>query len=529
VKDAGRRVIVIGGGHNGLVCAALLARSGLRPVVLERRERAGGAAVTEEFHPGFRVSSVAHLAGPFRPALAAELGLAAHGLVTVEPEPRLFAPLPDGRSLRLWGNAERSAAEIHRLSPRDANRYPELHRSMRAIAAVLSRLRTSTPPDLERTRPADLASLLGLGRAARRLDREDASRLLRWLSMPVADFAAEWFETDVLRAVLAAGGVRGVLAGPRSPGTTANLLLRSAAQDGNPAAATVIVRGGLGALADALVSVARARGAEVRTGALVERVVVRDGRAVGVVLAGGEAIDARAVVSNADPRRTLDLLDPAVLDPEDQERLRHFRQRGCLSKVHLALSSLPTFTAVGREDAVALLGGRIHLAPDPDTIERAFDAAKYGTLPAQPLLEVTIPSLVDPTLAPRGAHVLSAVVQYTPYALRGATWPSRRADVAEATLRTLEVYAPGIRGLVLHAQVITPADLESTYGLTGGHGDHGEHALDQLFVGRPLVGWSRYRTPIPGFYLCGAGTHPGGGVTGECGANAAREVLRDLR
>jgi len=524
-----RDVVIIGAGHNGLVAAALLARSGLKPLVLERRAVVGGAAVTEEFHPGFRASTVAHLAGPLRASVAEDLGLAGRGLKLVEPEPRVLAPLPDGRSVRLWGDPERSAADIARISPRDAEAYPRFHRSLSATADLLARVLALTPPDIDRPAPRELVSLAGLGLGFRGLGREDAQRLLRWGPMAVADFAAEWFETDVLRAVVCGRGIAGTFAGPWSAGTAANLLLQAAASGGNGAGTAVHVKGGLGALTQVLADAARGYGAEIRTAAEVDRITTKDGRGTGVVLTGGEEIAARAVASAADPKHTfLRLLDAAVLDPEDLLRLRNYRQEGMASKVNLALSGLPAFTAVRGEDAVGLLAGRIHIGPEVEDLEHAFDDAKYGGISRRPWLDVTIPTLVDPSLAPEGSHVMSIYLQYTPYRLKEGEWAVRRNEVGDAALRLLEEYAPGIGRLVVHRQVLTPVDLERTYGLTGGHPFHGEPALDQLFLARPLLGWGRYRSPVAGLYLCGAGAHPGGGVTGGPGANAAREMLKDL-
>jgi phytoene dehydrogenase-like protein len=521
-------VVVVGGGHNGLVCAALLARGGLKPVVLERRDVVGGAAVTEEIHPGFRVSALAHAAGPLRPSLVSQLSLRQHGLELIPCEPRVFASLADGRGLALWGDPDRSAASIRGFSPRDAERYPGFHRSLGRVAALLRRVLAMTPPDVEKPTASDLLALARTGIGFRRLGRVDAQRLLRWGPMAVADFASEWFESEPLRAMVAARGIVGSFAGPWSAGTTANLLLQAAAGDGNGAGSTVFVRGGLGALSQALAAAATRLGAQIRTGVDVQRIGSRDGRVRGVVTSDGEEIQARAVVSAVDPKRTfLRLVDAAALDPDDVRRIRFYRQNGMASKVNLALSGLPAFRAAAGDNA--LLNGRIHIGADVDTLERAFDEAKYGGISSRPFLDVTIPSLSDPSLAPPAAHVLSAYVQYTPYALKNGDWAQAGSDVADVVLRTLEEHAPGIGSLVLARQVLTPRDLEQRYGLTGGHPFHGEPSLDQLFLTRPMLGWGRYRGPLAGLYLCSAGTHPGGGVTGAPGANAAREILKDLR
>jgi len=519
-----RDVVVVGGGHNGLACAALLAKGGKKPLLLERRPIVGGAAVTEEFHPGFKAPSLAHVAGPLRPALVEALGLK---IDTVSPEPRFVAPLGDGRVLRLWGDVQRTAAELRAFSGKDADRWPAFHHCLSRISAALARVLDTTPPDVDHPGLRDIWSLLGLGLAVRRLGREDAHRLLRWGPMAVADFAGEWFESEPLRALVSARGTFGAFAGPWSAGTTANLLLQAASSGGEGAGSCVMVKGGLGALTQALADAARRLGAEIRTGAEVERLVVRDGRVCGVVLSGGEEIGAQAVVSGADPKRTfLRMLDPRLLDPVELQRLRNYQQTGMCSKVNLALSELPSFKGVAESST---LSGRIHIAREVDEIERAFDDAKHGGIPARPWLDATIPTLTDPSLAPSGRHVMSIYVQYTPFRLKDGDWDTRRSEVGDAVLRTLEEYAPGISGLVLHRQVLTPLDLERTYGLTGGHPFHGEPSLNQLFTMRPLLGLGRYRGPLPGLYLCGAGAHPGGGVTGAPGANAAREMLRDLR
>jgi phytoene dehydrogenase-like protein len=519
-------VVVIGGGHNGLVSAGLLARGGMKPLVLERRAIVGGAAVTEEFHPGFKASTVAHATGPLRASVVDDLKLRERGLSFLEPEPRLFAPLPEGGGISLWGDAGKTAFELRKLSAKDADRYPQFHASLTAVSALLGRLLAATPPDIASPATREIFPLVGMGMTFRGLGKDDAYGLLRWGPMAVADYAAEWFTHELLRAIVCARGIFGTFAGPWSAGTTANLLLQSAAAGGNAAGTAVQVTGGLGALTAALAAAVRQYGGQVRTGAEVERIVVKDAKVTGVVLVGGEEIEARAVVSSADPQRTfLRLLDPAHLDPDDFRRIRHYRQKGMAAKVNLALGALPAFRG---NPASELLRGRIHIGASVDDLERAFDDAKYGGISRRPYLDITIPSLSDPTLCATGQHVMSVYMQFAPYALREGTWETRRNELGDIVLKQLEEYAPGISSLVVGRQILTPKDLEDTYALTGGHPFHGEPALDQLFLARPLLGWARYRGPLSGLYLCGAGTHPGGGVTGGPGANAAREILKDL-
>jgi phytoene dehydrogenase-like protein len=519
------QVVIVGGGHNGLVAAGLLAKRGVRTLVLERREVLGGATVTEEFHPGFKVSSLAHTAGPLRPSVVAALGLDRLGLELMEADPRVVAPLPDGRAIAFYSDAARTAKGLEAVSEADARAYPRFHEAMTRVAKAAAGLLDMTPPDIGKPGLRDLAALGRVGLKVRGLGRNDFQNLLRWGPMAVADFAQEWFESDAVRAVVCARGIRGTFAGPWSAGTTANLLLRATAAGGG-AESAVVARGGLGALAQALAKAAQAHGAEIRTGAPVARITSSEGAVTGVVLASGEEVKASVVVSSADPHTTfLRLLDPGALDPEDLQRMRNYRIAGMASKVHLALSGAPKFRGV--EDA-KLLAGRIHIGPGVDYLERAYDDSKYGRMSEHPYLDVTIPTLLDPSLAPEGRHVLSAYVQYTPVKLRGSDWAKERDALGDRVLRTLEEYAPGISGLVLARQVLTPRDLEETYGLSGGHPDHGEHALDQLFTMRPLIGWGRYRGPLRGLFHCGAGSHPGGGVTGAPGQNAAREILRAL-
>lgn len=526
-----RDVIIIGAGHNGLVAACYLAKAGLRPLVVERREVVGGACVTEEFHPGFRCPTLAHSAGPLLPQVARDLALERHGLSFIKPDVRAFAPSPDGRSLCIYEDAARTADGLKKLSARDAAKYAEFRQSFARIGRVLAPLMSKTPPSVDSPTLGDLWNLGKLGKDFRGLGKRDAYRLLRWGPMAVADLVAEWFETELLRAVVAARGIHGAFAGPWSAGTSLGLLTQ-AAFDGHATAPALFARGGMGALTQALVEAAKAAGAEVRTGAGVERVLVKDGRAVGVVLEGGEEIPARAVVSNADPRATfLRLVEPTELGPDFLAKIRNYRSTGVVAKLNLALDSLPSFAALKNAgaDSVAELSGRVHVGLDIDYLERAFDAAKYGDFSRAPYLDITIPTLADPTLAPAGKHVMSIHVQFAPYKLKDGDWDSRRDELADSVVKTLSTCAPNVGDLILQRQVITPLDLEREYGLSGGHINHGEMSLDQFYTFRPVIGWAQYRTPIRGLYLCGAGTHPGGGVTGAPGANASREILKDLK
>jgi phytoene dehydrogenase-like protein len=347
------------------------------------------------------------------------------------------------------------------------------------------------------------------------------------MPMAAADFVAEWFETDLLQAAIAARGIHGANLGPWSAGSAAVLLL-AAALDPLPGGGAITARGGPGALAAALAKAAESAGARIRTGAAVARIVVRNGAAAGVVLDNGDEIPAAAVVSNADPRRTfLGLLDPLDLEPGFAARARNYRAPGTVAKIHLALDSLPSFPALGGD--AARLAGRVHIGPGIDYLERAFDASKYGTFAEEPYLDVTLPSVSDPSLAPAGKHVMSIHAQFAPYTLRGPGWNERRQALADVVLKTLTAYSPDLERHVLHRHVLTPIDLEREFGLTGGHIHHGELSLDQLYTMRPILGWARYRTPIAGLFLCGAGTHPGGGITGASGRNAATEILKELR
>ena len=519
-------IVIIGGGHNGLVTAFYLAKAGFKPLVLERRPQIGGAAITNEFHRGFRCSTLAHTAGPLRPDIVRDMQLEKHGLRLITPEICVTALSPDGRALSLYQDEETSAQSIAAFSQKDATKYPEFEKSLGKISKVIAEALATTPPDIDHPSGGDLWSMLKTGRALRNLGKRDMYRVLRWGPMAVADLVAEYFETELLRAVIAARGIFGTFLGPWSAGSSLQLLIR-AAGDSHPAGSAFFAAGGMGELTQAMASAAKAAGVEIRAAAEVIEIRVKDGAATGVLLSTGEEINAKAVISNADPKRTLlKLTDPTHLSPDFVQKLQHYRGNGTVAKVNLALSGLPTFTALKNGDDAALRG-RIHIGPEIDYLERAFDESKYGNFSRQPYLEAAIPSLTDPTLAPAGKHVMSIYMQYAPYKLKG-DWEEQRKALGQTVVQTLAQYAPNLPEMILTHQIITPLDLEEVYGLTGGQIFHGDLALDQFFTMRPLLDWARYRTPIENLYLCGSGTHPGSGLTGGSGANAAREILKQL-
>jgi len=525
--------VVVGGGHNGLVAGAYLARAGLRTLVLEKRATLGGTVETRPLADGKRAPGLFHTVGRLRPSVARELGLRGHGLTLVAPDVRAFAPQPDGRAVTLWADAERTAAELGAWSAADGAAWVEFDRHVRALAAFIASLNAGTPPATSGGSVGDAITGLLLGRAFKKLSKDDARQLLRVLPMAIADFVAESFESDPVRASIAMRAFGFSALGAWSMGTTAALLADSAGNDGGAAGQTVYAKGGPGALSDALAAAARGFGAEIRTGAEVVGVTTADGRVTGVALASGEEIAAAIVASGLDPKRTLlGLLPPLELGPNLRWRAGNIRQPGRVARVNLGLSALPAFPAAGqREEAVRRLRGRILVgATGIDDMERAFDASKYGRVSDALLLEATIPTLVDPSLAPDGGHVMSVVAQYVPYRLADGAWDAAaREALGDRVVARLESVAPGISGLVTAREVLTPVDLEAEYGLTGGHPYHQEPGLDAWFAWRPLVGHARYRMPVAGLYLVGPGAHPGGGVTGAPAENAVKEILADRR
>jgi phytoene dehydrogenase-like protein len=517
--------IVVGAGHNGLVTACYLGRAGLRVLVLERRHVVGGACVTEETFPGFKVSTAAYVNSLFHKAIVRDLKLADYGYQVLARDPSSFTPLPDGRSLLMGSDADLTRKEIAKFSVRDAERYPRYEAMLERVAAVVEPTLTMSPPDLMKPRLRDLRALLSLGRSFRRLGAAagEAVEILTGAARPILD---RWFESEELKATLATDAIIGAMASPSIPGTAYVLFHHVMGETDGKRGVWGYVRGGMGGLTQALAAAARDLGATIRCDAEVARILVRDGAAVGVALAGGDEYQAPIVASNADARVTfLRLLDARALPEAFVAAVERIRYESASLKINVALSELPSFRALPGTAPGPHHRGTIHICPDQDYIERAFDDAKYGRPSSRPVLECTIPSVVDPTVAPPGHHLMSMFVQYAPYTLGEGSWDDLREGFADRCFDLLDEYAPNFKRSVLARQVLTPLDLERVFNLTGGNIFQGAMTPAQLFAFRPVPGYARYRTPIKGLYLCGAATHPGGGVMGTPGLNAAREIL----
>ncbi len=525
-------VIVVGGGHNGLVCAAYLARAGRDVLVLERRDRAGGVLAAPELLPGVPAPGPVASAGRLSAKIARDLRLDAQGVQLVTSDARLTSIAPDGRALTLWADPSRTAAELRLAVRTDGAAYSRLDSDLRGMAKFAARLADSAPPDVERLRASDLRNAMGLWLGYRRMGDRLAHEFLRVLPMPVADVVSDYLEDEQLRAAIAWRGVRYTTMAPSDAGSAQVLLNDMVGGDGGVAGELSLCLGGPAALAAGLAKAAQARGAQIRTNAEVVRVVVKDNRATGVVLTGGEEISARLVVSGLDPKRTLlGLLEPEVLGPTMGWEVDKLRQRGGTSAVMFALRDVPPLGAISAAEVTTRLTGRILFAESLNVLDRAADAIKAGRLPERFALEAVIPTLLDPSLlAGAGAthgvnQLMSVLVHGTPYTLREGDWDTRREALGDAVVAQIEAVAPGFGALVVARNVLTPLDLERDYGMTEGHPLHGEPALDQWFAWRPFLGAARYRLPVNGLFLCGSGAHPGGGVTGMPGYLCAREVL----
>lgn len=522
-------VLIIGGGINGLVAAITLARDKRSVLVLDQCETVGGGAVTTASPNGFKTPTLSHSIGPLSADVvkALQLDTAKPGLKLISPDPVLTTLSPSGQFVSFHRDNVLTAASINQVSAHDAGTWQAFAATMQRLGGVMAKLNQHAPPSIDAPSSTDLWHLLGVGQRTRALGRADLARLARYAPIAVADLASEWFESDLVQAAVAVRGVFGHLAGPWSAGTGA-LLLQRMAEDPIPVGGGVTMAGGPGALSGALLALAEAAGAQVRTQARVVQVLTHGGAAVGVALDTGEEIAAQTVIAAVDPKHLcLNLIDPADLAPTFLQRMRQVRSRGVTAKVNLSLVAKPSFTALQGDDH--LLKGRILIAPDTDYVERAFDAAKYGRRSPHPWLEVSTPTMNDPSMAPEGQHVVSVYVHYAPRVLSDGTWADQKDALYRSVIDTLTQHAPGIAGLVLEREVVTPEDLETRWGYSGGHIFHGEETLDQWWISRPALGASQYQAPIDRLFFASAGTHPGGGLTGQSGLNAARVVSRVLK
>ena len=516
--------IVIGGGHNGLTCAAYLARAGRKVLVLERRHVLGGAAVTEEVFPGFRFSVCSYVVSLLRPEIIRELDLPRHGMELL-PLDGTFTPLPNGDYLWRVNDHYKTRREIARHSRLDAEAYDEYGKAMIEMGRFAKPILAMLPPDPTSLDPRGLLELLGIGRRFRGMRHHDRVNQIQLLTMSAADFLDQWFETDALKATMAASGIIGTFLGVRSPGTAYVLLHHYMGEIDGAFRSWGLSRGGTGAVSNAIAAAAREHGAEIRTEAPVSRVLTTNGRASGVVLSSGDELRADVVVSSVDPHLTfLKMLDPKQLPDDFVEGVRRYKFRGSSGKVNLALDALPSFTAMPGPGPH--LRGAMSISPSLDYMERAYDDAKYGQFSKRPYMDIVIPSLTDPSVAPPGKHVMSCFVQYAPYHLRQGTWDEQREAFGDAVIDTIAEYAPNIKSIIRHRQVLTPLDIEREFGLTEGNIFQGELTLEQLFFLRPVPGWAQYTTPVDRLYMCGSATHPGGGIMGAPGRNAAMRILK---
>src|SRR5437773_4426383 len=515
--------IVIGGGHNGLTNAAYLARAGKRVLVLERRHVLGGAAVTEEVFPGFKFSLCSVVASLLGPEIIRDLDLPRHGL-EILPLDGTFTPMPNGDYLWPVNDHGKTHREIARHSKLDAEAYDEFGKAMQAMCRFVKPILGMVPPDPATLNPRELMKLLFIGRRFQGLSSEDKYNQIQLMTMSAADFLDQWFETDVLKATMSSSGIIGTFLGVRSPGTAYVLLHHYMGEIDGAFRSWGFSRGGTGAISEAIAGAARAAGVEIRTGAPVARIAVTRAQATGVVLADGQELRADLVLSSVDPNLTfLEFVDARELPADFLDEVRRYKFRGSSGKVNLALGALPDFTCLPGEGPH--LRGAISISPSVEYMERAYDQAKYGAFSRRPYIDMVIPTLTDPSVAPPGKHILSCFVQYAPYKLASGTWDDQREAFGNAVIDTIAEYAPNIRDIILHQQVLTPLDLEREFGLTEGNIFQGELTLEQLFFARPVPGWAQYRTPIRHLWMCGSATHPGGGIMGAPGRNAALRIL----
>jgi phytoene dehydrogenase-like protein len=519
--------IVIGGGHNGLVHAAYLAKAGKKTLVLERRHVLGGAAVTEEVFPGFRISVCSYVVSLLRPEIIRELDLARHGL-EILPLDGTFTPMLNGDYLWRVNDHGKTRREIARHSRLDAEAYDEYGKAMVEMGRFVKPILGMLPPDPTSLDAKGLLNLLFLGRRFQRLPGADKYNQVQLMTMSAVDFLDQWFETDVLKATMSASGIIGTFLGVRSPGTAYVLLHHYMGEIDGAFRSWGFARGGTGAISNAIGDAARESGVEIRTEAAVAKILLEHGKARGVVLRNGDEILADVVCSSVDPRLTfLKMIGAQELPDDFVEDIERFKYRGSSGKVNLAVDALPDFKSMPGPGAH--LRGAISFSPSVDHMERAYDDAKYGKFSRRPYIDMVIPSLTDPSIAPPGKHVISCFCQYAPYNLKGGTWDEQREAFGDTVIDTIAEHAPNIRDIILHRQVVTPLDLEREFGLSEGNIFQGELSLEQLFFLRPAPGWAQYRTPVRNLYMCGSATHPGGGIMGAPGRNAAQILLKDWK
>jgi phytoene dehydrogenase-like protein len=521
-------VIVIGGGHNGLVNAAYLAKAGKKVLVLERRYVLGGAAVTEEVFPGFKFSVCSYVVSLLRPEIIRDLDLPRHGL-EILPLDGTFTPMPNGDYLWRVNDHGKTHREIARHSKLDAEAYDEFGKAMQAMCRFVKPILSMVPPDPATLNPRELMKLLFIGRRFQGMTSEDKYNQVQLMTMSAIDFLDQWFETDVLKATMSASGIIGTFLGVRSPGTAYVLLHHYMGEIDGAFRSWGFSRGGTGAISNAIADAAREAGVEIRTEAPISKIIIKDGKARGVVLKNGDEIYANIVSSSIDPRQTfINLMDPGNVPDEFVEEIRRYKFRGSSGKVNLALDGLPNFTCMPGPGAH--LRGAMSISPSVEYMERAYDDAKYGNFSRRPYIDMVIPTLTDPSVAPPGKHIMSCFVQYAPYKLRpGLNWDDQKEAFGNNVIDTISEYAPNIKDIILHKQVVTPLDLEREFGLTEGNIFQGELSLEQLFFLRPVPGWAQYRTPVKNLYMCGSATHPGGGIMGANGRLAALEILKDFK
>jgi phytoene dehydrogenase-like protein len=519
--------IVIGGGHNGLVNAAYLARAGKRVLVLERRHVLGGAAVTEEVFPGFKFSVCSYVVSLLRPEIIRELDLPRHGL-EILPLDGTFTPMPNGDYLWRVNDHAKTRREIARHSKLDAEAYDEYGKAMIDMAHFVKPIMNMTPPDPASLNPKGLMELLTMGRRFQRLSADDKYNQVQLMTMSAVDFLDQWFETDVLKATMSASGIIGTFLGVRSPGTAYVLLHHYMGEIDGAFRSWGLSRGGTGSISNAIGDAAREFGAEIRTEAPIAQIILNNGQAKGVVLENGDEIYADVVSSSVDPRLTfMKMVGEKHLPADFVDDIKRYKFRGSSGKVNLALDALPDFKCM--PGAGPHLRGAVSISPGVEYMERAYDDAKYGRYSRRPYIDIVIPSLTDPSIAPPGKHVMSCFVQYAPYNLKEGTWDEKREGFGDTVIDTIAEHAPNIKDIILHRQVLTPLDLEREFGLSEGNIFQGELTREQLFFLRPAPGWAQYRSPIRNLYMCGSATHPGGGIMGASGRNAAMEILKDRK